>query len=400
MASTWKGDEDKFWRAKYKLPNGKWTNRSTKQTNRSKAQRMADALEQQSRLIGQGQATEKRLMKAVAAMTEDAGLGDIKILSIRETMMLYLTEVSDRKTSSVTLKKYTSTIDKFLDYLGDTKTGQSINTLSKEDLRNWRSALTKNGIGGTTADQSINLIKRALEHAVKEGKAIDNIAKGLNSIGEGAETKERFSEQEIKDLYENANDEWKGMILFGLWYGMRINDAANLKWENVKIQDGISQNGTLTYIPAKTKKKKKTPVELGMPDSVIRYMIDRRRKTENLIGYIFPSLGGKKTGSGGGLSNSFNRLMNKAGIIVTEGEKKTGKGRTFKRKGFHSLRHTMISRMTEAGIPHELGMAISVHSNRQVHERYVQFTSEVRNSVFKRMPDFLSETPNEIEYYI
>ena len=400
MASVWKGDKDKFWRAKYKLPNGKWTSRSTKQTNKGKAQRMADALEQQSRLIGQGQATEKRLMKAVAAMTEDSGLGEMKILSIRETLMLYLTEISDRKPSSVTLKKYTSTINKFLDHLGDTKANQSINTLSKEDIRNWRNTLIKSGIGGTTADQSTNLIKRALDHAVKEGKAIDNVAKGLNSIGEGAETKERFSEQEIKDLYENADTEWKGMILFGLWYGMRINDAANLRWDNVKIQSGITQNGTLTYIPAKTKKKKKNPVELGMPESVIRYILDLERITKNPIGYIFPSLGGKKTGSGGGLSNSFNRLMRKAGTVVPEGEKKTGRGRTFKRKGFHSLRHTMISRMTEAGIPHELGMAISVHSNRQVHERYVQFTTEVRNSVFKRMPDFLSETIHEIEYYI
>jgi integrase len=400
MASVWKCDGDKFWRARYRLPNGKYTNRSTKETNRVKAQRQADKLEEQAKLIGQGQANEKRLLKAVVAMAENSGLGEIKILSIRETLTLYLKEVSDTKPSAVTLNKYTSTIDKFINFLGESKANQSINTLSKDDVKNWRAELTKTGIGGTTVDQSTDLIKRALDYAVREGKAIDNVAKGISPIGEGAETKERFSEQEIKDLYEKADEEWKGMILVGLWYGMRINDAANLKWENIKIQEGLDQNGLLTYVPSKTRKKKKNPVELGMPESVFRYMLDLQRRTKNPTGYIFPSLGGKKTGSGGGLSNSFNRLMKKAGIVVPEGEKKTGKGRRFKRKGFHSLRHTMISRMTEAGIPHELGMAISVHSNRQVHERYVQFTREIRNSVFKRMPDFLSAANAEIEYYI
>jgi len=400
MASVWKYEGDRFWRARYKLPNGKWTNRSTKETNRSKAQRQADALEKEARLIGQGQATEKRLLKAVAAMAVGSGLGTIKIHSIRETLEQYLAEIRGTKPSTATIGKYSSKINSFLSYLGENKSNQSINTLSKDDIQNWKDHLLESGLGGTTVDWSVGLIKRALHNAEIDGIAVDNVAQGIRSIGEGAETKERFSEKEVRDLYDKACEEWKGMILIGLWYGMRINDAANLKWENIKIQDAVPIVGTLTYVPTKTKKLKKTPVELGIPDSVLRYILAQRSTLKNPTVYLFPSLGGKKTGSGGGLSNHFGRLMIKAGIEVTEGEKKTGKGRTFRKKGFHSLRHTMISRMTEAGIPHELGMAISVHSNKQVHARYVQFTSEVRNSVFKRMPDFLSESIHEIEYYI
>jgi len=400
MASVWREKGNNIWRARYRLPNGKYTNRSTRQTNRAKAQKQADDLEKAAKLIGQGQATEKRLLKAVAAMAEETGLGTIKIHSIRETLEQYLAEIRSTKPSTATIGKYTSKINSFLSHLGENKSNQSINTLSKDDIQNWKDHLLEIGLGGTTVDWSVGLIKRALHNAEIDGLAVDNVAKGIRSIGEGAETKERFSEKEVRDIYDKACEEWKGMILIGLWYGMRINDAANLKWENVNIQDAVPIVGTLTYVPTKTKKLKKTPVELGIPDSVLRYILALRRTLKNPTGYLFPSLGGKKTGSGGGLSNSFNRLMRKAGIVVPEGEKKKGKGRTFKRKGFHSLRHTMISRMTEAGIPHELGMAISVHSNRQVHERYVQFTSEVRNSVFKRMPDFLSESIHEIEYYI
>ena len=58
---------------------------------------------------------------------------------------------------------------------------------------------------------------------------------------------------------------------------------------------------------------------------------------------VFPSLYGKKSGSHGGLSNAFNRLMELAGIRVPLGSEKRGKGRRFKALGFHSLRHSFIS---------------------------------------------------------
>ena len=43
---------------------------------------------------------------------------------------------------------------------------------------------------------------------------------------------------------------------------------------------------------------------------------------------IFPALYGKPSGSHGGLSNMFRRLMDKAGIRVPHGAAKTGKGRS------------------------------------------------------------------------
>jgi integrase len=60
---------------------------------------------------------------------------------------------------------------------------------------------------------------------------------------------------------------------------------------------------------------------------------------------LFPSLYRKTSGSHGGLSNGFSRLMKLAGIRTPLGPEKRGKGRQFKALGFHSLRHSFISRL-------------------------------------------------------
>ena len=400
MASVWQEEGNPIWRARFALPSGKMTNRSTKETNRAKAQKIADFLEEQSKKIRLGHATEKRLLKAVASMATDAGMEKISIHSIKDVFTQIIDSKEAIKRSEGTIVKYRAVVKSLISFLGDEKASMSINMLTQGNIEKWRNSLTKTGKAGTTADQSLKIVRSILKSAVNKGLVPDNVAEGIELIEEGAEARERFTDQEVKSLYENANNEWKGMILMGLWYGMRINDAANLKWEDVQLSDGVKTDSTITYIPSKTGRKRKVPVTLGMPKSILLYLKDRKRETKQPQGYIFSSLGGKKTGSGGGLSNAFRRLMEKSSVVVPKGVKKFGLGRTFSKKGYHSLRHTMISRMHEAGIPQELGMAISVHANRDVHQRYVRFTREVQQSVFSRIPDFIVQNDIEIEYYI
>lgn len=86
---------------------------------------------------------------------------------------------------------------------------------------------------------------------------------------------------------------------------------------------------------------------------------------------LFPGLAGRKSGSHGGLSNAFNRLMDKAGITVPAGMPKQGKGRRFRSLGFHSLRHSFISRLANEKIAPDLRKELAGHASDQIHSRYV-----------------------------
>jgi len=62
--------------------------------------------------------------------------------------------------------------------------------------------------------------------------------------------------------------------------------------------------------------------------------------------------------------------MDKAGITVPLGLQKQGKGRQFRALGFHSLRHSFISRLANLEVSSDLRKELVGHSSDEVHERY------------------------------
>jgi hypothetical protein len=126
-----------------------------------------------------------------------------------------------------------------------------------------------------------------------------------------------------------------------------------------------------------------------MPEELFDYLKRASKKKKSM--YLFPSLAGKSSGSFGGLSNAFGRLMNKAGIVVPIGVKKEGKGRQFRKKGYHALKYSQASRMAEAGIPENLAKAISMHSSSPVHQGYVQYTQELQKALFSKLPSLFKK---------
>jgi len=63
--------------------------------------------------------------------------------------------------------------------------------------------------------------------------------------------------------------------------------------------------------------------------------------------------------------------MELAGIRVPLGSEKQGKGRRFKAVGFHSLRHSFISRLAYAEVPADIRKQLVGHSSDDIHRRYV-----------------------------
>ena len=98
----------------------------------------------------------------------------------------------------------------------------------------------------------------------------------------------------------------------------------------------------------------------------------------------------RKLGTGAnGLSNTFSRLIAAAGIEnAPASERATGKGRTVYRLGFHSLRHTFVSMMANAGVPKELRMKIVGHTS-SVHDRYTHFEAETLSAALRDFPSLL-----------
>ena len=70
---------------------------------------------------------------------------------------------------------------------------------------------------------------------------------------------------------------------------------------------------------------------------------------------LMPTLAQLAVGGSRGLSNQFRELMNRAGLESGVARARDGKaGRTVSSRSFHSLRHSFVSAMMNAGIAPEV----------------------------------------------
>ena len=51
--------------------------------------------------------------------------------------------------------------------------------------------------------------------------------------------KERFTPEQVGRLVAAADRDWAGMVLFGYGSGARLQDAANLRWSDLDLDNGL-----------------------------------------------------------------------------------------------------------------------------------------------------------------
>jgi integrase len=205
----------------------------------------------------------------------------------------------------------------------------------------------------------------------------------IELLPEDSEERMPFTENEVKALLHVADNEWRGMILFGYHSGIRLTDAANLTRANL---DPL--NRLLVFEAGKTSRRKhgrEKETLVCMHTDLANYCASLPFSTDLNVP-VFPSFHGKKSGSYGGLSNAFNRLIALAKIPVPLGAKKTGKGRQFKALGFHSLRHSFISNLANAEVPADVRKQLVGHSSDEIHRRYVHLDISLQSKAIASLP--------------
>ena len=104
---------------------------------------------------------------------------------------------------------------------------------------------------------------------------------------------------------------------------------------------------------------------------------------------LFPALYGTLSGSYNGLSNIFGRLMAKADISVPLGVEKEGKGHRFRALGFHSLRHSSVSRLANSEVSVDVRKQIVGHSSDEIHRRCTHLDLSLQRKAIGQLPSVL-----------
>jgi integrase/recombinase XerD len=149
----------------------------------------------------------------------------------------------------------------------------------------------------------------------------------------------------------------RAIFALGVYTGMRISEIVSLKQEQVFTESGIK------YVLVMNRLKKKTTVysEIPITAKLRQHLIDYKEKVEKGT-WLFPS---SESESGHfGRKQAHNILAGAFRQLKLEGAKT------------HSMRRTLLTTLSRAGVPLRTVQEISGHSNLSQLQAYLEVDPE------------------------
>ena len=378
MASLHKDPRGKspFWYCAYRLPNGKRTFRSTKQTDRKAAETFCQRLEYASHESRAGRLTETRAHELISEIVEHATGEPLRNYTVEEWLREWLRGKEATKTESTSLK-YGNAINGFLASLGN-RARLNVNQIAPRDVLRWRDARILDGLNPSTTNDQVKIIRMAFTSARKQGFIAHNPAEAVEMLPEDTDpARQPFSVEQVQAILRAAEGDWRGAIMLAVYTGARLQDVANMRWESVDLQ-----NKWIAFKVGKTKQRLKLPMHDALHDFLLELPAPDSGKA-----FLFPSLAGKGTGGKSGLSMAFARIMNRAhvrGEVVRE--RQGEKGRSVNSLSFHSFRHTLTSIMANAGVPVEVRQKFTGHASADMNQHYTHHEISTLRAAVEKLP--------------
>jgi integrase len=240
----------------------------------------------------------------------------------------------------------------------------------------WRPAVS-------TANLSIQVLRVCFHDAVKQKLITTNPASDVKLLDSDDAKRRAFTIPEIQRVLKACDDEWRGLVLFGLYIGQRLGDLAHLTWRAVNLD----QN-EIAFTTQKTGRR----VVLPLVQPLVDYLTELP-SGDNPNAHIFPDAAKhKRTAS---LSNHFRDILVDAGLVQPRDYSNKTKGRASARESselsFHSLRHSAVTMLKATGVSDFIAREIIGHESAAVSRQYSHLSVDDLRNAMQRLPDVTAD---------
>ena len=372
MASLTKHPKSRYWTACYTNAAGKQVKRSTKLTIRSKAMKVALQFEENEQHAKEGVATAVQLQKVVNELAQEVTGESLVSPTVTEFLNEWI--IGKKKNSATgTVERYGHTVRQFLKHLGNSASIRVIG-LTPKHIESFLDARLAEGVAPKTAIVDVKTLRSAFNRAERLGIILKNPVNAVELPDEKSSERGSFTHEQIEKLLSTApSEDWRTLIYLGYYTGARLSDCVALTWNNV---DGDRK--VIRYSQKKTGKDVVMPIHVELFERLCWL------SEFGVEGPLCNELSNKGPGGKHGLSESFKRIVKKAGIdqgIVQ------GKGaRMFTTLTFHSLRHSFNSTLANAGVSQEIRCKLTGHTSFAMNDKYTKFNIPPLQSAIENMP--------------
>ena len=377
MASVVKQPGSKFWIAAFRDATGKQHRRSTGETVKSRALEVAKQFERASK----GKGNRHRVRNTFADFYREHFGIDLPFSSVRTHCQNWLAP-RKAKTSIATYARYARTLKRFLDFLGD-DAEKDLNEIVPVQITPFRDSRLKNA-STRTANLELKIVKMVFRSARLDGHLWQDPAEGVKTVKNRDPFSRRpFTIDELRSILKVADPEWESLIKFGLYTGQRLSDLASLTWSQIDLE-----RDEIRLTTRKTGKSLLIPIAQPLREHLLILPSgDNPKAPVHPRSFQILHIQGRV----GTLSNQFTDLLVAAGLRQSLDHQGRGIGRDGKRTGmdtsFHSLRHTAVSLLKDAGIPDAVVMALVGHESAAISHRYTHVGKEALSRATQSLPE-------------
>lgn len=185
----------------------------------------------------------------------------------------------------------------------------------------------------------------------------------VRSDADDARGKLPFTDAELDLIKKSPETEYVRLAKVGYYTTLRLQNAARIRWEDFD-QDLIYYHG----VHSKTKADATHRIHPDLRAMLSETPPDQRH------GYVFPDFAELPES---GMAKRFREFLGRCGIQTQEkivGQ--NGQIRTACVRGFHSFRHTAITRALRNGAPPKKVQRLSGHSSDRIQRRYTHLDAD------------------------
>lgn len=372
MASLRKKPRSPYFYACFLDHSGRKRQRSTKERNRKRAQKIADAFEQ----AGRTHRTAVQIRRVLTALHLELAGDTLPSVTVESYARRWLesrrSEVAPRSFDS-----YQDQLTIWLRWLGDRRSA-ALESITRQEVvayRDTRAAQTS----AATANNGMRLLRMIFKAARRDGLVADDPSENVPSVRERRREGRTFSAEDIRAVMSVATPEWASMILFGALSGLRLSDIASLTWANLDTEAGV-----IRLRVRKTSQLLTIPLAPGL-----KAHIASLPSSDDPGAPLHPRAASvlARHGRTGPLSREFRSLLENAGLREPADSAGAKAPRSCLELRFHDLRATFVTCLHEAGVAPEICRALSGHSSAEVHRKYARFDAAALADAVGRLGD-------------
>jgi len=376
--------------------NNKMYSESTRETDYRKAMKVAVERERELRGIQSYYEPLNRLISCIDSLApeerdkarnicvEKLTEGTILKVSLDEAFEQYRNRPKKREATERTYRDQKRLWNKFVQWAKKAYPQvKFLNEVHIEVAEDFLISEWKKHISERTYNERIKNFRAIFTALSKKAGLRENVWTLVEKKTENTISKENLTSEHLNQLFSCTDrGEMKALFMIGVYTGLRLGDAATLKWSEINFDTGI-----ITKQPSKTKgtgKKIHLPIHIKLKEMLL--LLKKEADENNKNDYVLPKYSRLHINSPTYLSKLVQTAFKKAGIETSV--ERDGTSRKTAVYGFHSFRHTFVSMCAAENIPVHVVMELVGHNSKLVHQVYQHASNAQKVKAIKSLPDF------------